>query len=145
MKFRAKWSRAIYIVRPSVRSLNQLGIVEMKRGLRAMFDQDTHEFDSKIAQEENGWSDEEREAVEAHLLKHKDYGNGLILMPGQDIPEHLRAVQRVDRDKAVQQCQHVDFIDGSVEQCQEEALPGEIKCKKHTEKKAEIIKGMLTA
>ena len=145
MKFRCKWSKAIYIVRPSFRGVNQLGIVEIRPGLRAIFGQDTHEFDSKLAQENNGWSDEERVAVETHLLKHKDYGNGLILMPGQDVPEELQAIARVNRDEVASGCQHVDFIDGTVKQCEEESLPGQTKCKAHTEAKAQIVKGMLTA
>lgn len=145
MKFRAKWSRAIYIVRPTYRNVNHLGMVQIERGLRAIFDRDTHEFDSKIAQQNAGWTDEEREAVEAHLLKHKDYGNGLILMPGQDIPEHLRAVARVDRDAVASVCTFVSIQDGTVKQCTEEALPGKDKCKLHAEKQSGVVKGMLTS
>lgn len=144
MKFRAKWSRAIYIVRPSFRQVNQLGIVSMQPGLRAIFDRDTHEFDSKLAQEAAGWTDEERVAVETHLLKHKDYGNGLILMPGQDIPEELAAVARVDRDEVASICAFVEFVDGKVDQCAEEPLPGSKYCKQHSEKKSQIVRGMLT-
>lgn len=145
MKFRCKWSHAIYIVRPSQRTINQLGIVQINRGLRAIFTADTHEFDSVLAQDEHDWTDEEREAVEAHLLKHKDYGNGLILMPGQDIPEHLAKLARVNRDDVSTPCSYVEFIDGNVEQCKEEAVPGSQRCKKHTEAQGQIVKGMLTA
>jgi hypothetical protein len=145
VKFRCKWSRAIYIVRPSQRTVNQLGIVVIQPGLRAIFDRDSHEFDSKIAQENAGWTDEEREAVEGHLLKHKDYGNGLILMPGQDVPEHLAKLARVDLGKQMPLCEFVEFIDGKVNQCSEDALPGEKRCKQHSDKKGQIIKGMLTA
>lgn len=145
MKFRSKWSKAIYIVRPSVRQTDQLGIVNLRPGLRAIFDRDTHEFDSKLAQEAAGWSDEEREAVEAHLLKSKDYGNGLILMPGQDVPEHLASLARVQREEVVSKCTFVEFIDGSVSQCEEEALPGKDKCKKHGERQSQIVRGMLTS
>ena len=145
MKFRCKWSRAIYIIRPSQRTVNQLGIVQIDRGLRAMFGQDSHEFDSKIAQEDAGWTDEEREAVEAHLLKHKDYGNGLILMPGQDVPEHLAKLARVNRDEHATPCSFVEFIDGNVKQCEDEAIPGSTRCKLHTESQGQVVRGMLTA
>lgn len=144
MKFRTKWSKAIYIVRPTQRQITALGTVDLRPGLRAIFDRDTHEFDSVKAQEAAGWTDDEREAVEAHLLKSKDYGNGLILMPGQNIPEHLRAVARVDRDEVTSLCTFVEIADGNVIQCQEEALPGKDKCKAHAEKKSQIVKGMLT-
>ena len=145
MKFRCKWSRAIYIIRPSQRTVNQLGIVQIDRGLRAMFGQDSHEFDSKIAQEDAGWTDEEREAVEAHLLKHKDYGNGLILMPGQDVPEHLAKLARVNPAESGPLCEFVEFIDGVVKQCTEDALPGSKRCKQHSESKGQVVRGMLTA
>lgn len=145
MKFRTKWSKAIYIVRPTQRTMTPLGTVDIRPGLRAIFDRDTHEFDSVRAQDAAGWTDEEREAVEAHLLKSKDYGNGLILMPGQNIPEHLAKLARVDREAVKSLCTFVAIVDGSVDQCQEEALPGIDKCKAHAEKKSQIIKGMLTA
>jgi len=145
VKFRSKYSRAIYIIRPSNRTVNQLGIVQIDRGLRAIFGVDSHEFDSRLAQEDANWTDEEREAVEAHLLKHKDYGNGLILMPGQDVPEHLSKLARVNRDEVATPCSFVEFIDGNVKQCEQEALPGEQRCKDHSEKKGQVVKGMLTA
>lgn len=145
MKFRSKYSKAIYIVRPSYRQLDQMGIVTLNRGLRAIFDRDTHEFDSRVAQLNANWTDEEREAVEAHLLKHKDYGNGLILMPGQDIPEHLSAIARVDRDAVSTLCIFVEIIDGDAKQCEQEALPGKDKCKIHAEKQSGVVKGMLTS
>lgn len=145
MKFRTKWSKAIYIVRPSRRAINQLGIVSIEPGLRAVFDEENHEFDSKLEQEERGWSDEERLAVEKHLLKHKDYGNGLILMPGQDIPDELQAVARVDREKVAALCTFVQFVDGKVDQCKKESMPGIDKCEEHREKKGQIVRGMLTA
>jgi hypothetical protein len=109
-----------------------------------MFGQDSHEFDSKIAQEDAGWTDEEREAVEAHLLKHKDYGNGLILMPGQDVPEHLAKLARVNPAENNPPCEFVEFIDGAVNQCTEDALPGSKRCKQHSESQGKIVRGMLT-
>ena len=145
MHFRCKWSNAIYIVRPSQRQLDQLGIVTIRPGLRARFDEN-HAFDSKQAQEEANWTDEEREAVERHLLKHKDYGNGLILMPGQEIPEDLQKIARVDRDKVAQLCTHVTFADGKVVQCENESVPGGgNKCDTHKERQSEIVRGMLTS
>ncbi len=145
MKFSSKWSKAIYIVRPTQRTMTPLGTVDIRPGLRAIFDRETQQFDSRIAQEAGNWSDEEREAVEAHLLRHKDYGNGLILMPGQDIPDHLRAIARVDRDEVKSMCTFVAIADGTVKQCEEEALPGGERCKLHSEKNTGVVKGMLTA
>lgn len=145
MKFRTKWSKAIYIVRPTQRSITPLGTVDLRPGLRAIFDRETHEFDSRKAQEAAGWTDEEREAVEAHLLKSKDYGNGLILMPGQNVPEHLAKIARRDVTEPNPLCNFVEIRDGDVFQCPEDALPGGEKCKLHTGKKSEIIKGMLTS
>lgn len=145
MKFRTKWSKAIYIVRPSRRAVNQLGIISIQPGLRAVFDEETHEFDSKRAQEEADWTDEERLAVERHLLKHKDYGNGLILMPGQEIPQELEGVAVKARERVAAKCAHIWFEDGDVKQCDKESLPGIDKCETHREKKGEIVRGMLTA
>lgn len=145
MKFRSKWSKAIYIVRPSRRQTDQLGIVNIAPGLRAVFDEDNHSFDSVAAQEAAGWSDEERVAVEEHLLKHKDYGNGLILMPGQDIPEEMQAIARVNRDEVSTKCVHVDFIDGEIQQCKNEAVPGDQKCDQHKERQSQVVRGMLSS
>jgi len=45
------------------------------------------QFDSEIAQKSNGWTDDERLAVERHLLKHRDWGRGIYLFPGEVIPQ----------------------------------------------------------
>ena len=141
MKFRTKWSKAIYIIRPSARQVDQLGIVNIRPGLRAIFDRDTHEFDSVLAQEEIGWSDEEREAVEKFLLNSKDYGNGLILSPGQEIPEDWNVKAQKHADPTVtSRCQFIDFVDGDVRQCENQSLPSSDKCEVHTEKKGKVIK-----
>lgn len=145
MKFRTKWGGAIYIVRPTTRGVNHLGVVTIAPGLRAVFDRDTHEFDSDLAQEKNNWSTEERQAVEKHLLTCKDYGNGLILMPGQEIPPELEVTPRVDRDAVATNCAFVNFVDGKVEQCTDEALPGSDKCELHSDRKGKVVRGMLTA
>lgn len=144
MKFRSKWGNAIYIVRPTVRIVNHLGIVEMRPGLRAKFDLDNHLFDSEQAQRENGWSDEERIAVEKHLLKSKDYGNGIVLSPGQEVPEELQPLA-AKNERVAAKCVHIDFINGEVKQCNEEALPGGDKCDIHREKKGKVVRGMITA
>lgn len=147
MKFVCKWSGAIYIVRPTVRGVNHLGIVSVQPGLRAMFDRETQVFDSVKAQEEHNWTDEERVAVEKYLLKSKDYGNGLRVYPGEEIPEELQGEIRADAPKTAPLCDHVDWDPerGQVYQCDKDALPGDKKCEKHREKKSEVIRGMLGA
>lgn len=72
----ARMRSAVYVVRPAVPERDpltgrQIGLLPP---LRAVFKE--HQFSSKQAQIANRWSDEERKQVEAHLLRHEDFGRG---------------------------------------------------------------------
>jgi hypothetical protein len=70
--------RKKYVVR-ATQQYTDGGLVQTRYGLSAKFVRGT--WDSLAAQKENGWSDQEREVVERHLMNHGDFGNGLYLDP----------------------------------------------------------------
>lgn len=146
MIFQSRWKNAAYIVRPTIREVIPGYGINIKPGLRAEFTGAVPVFDSQRMQDKYSWSDEEREQVEKHLLKHKDYGNGIYLAPGQELPKELEKVARVlPKDKKASRCVFVQYVDGQVEQCDQEALVGGNRCATHREGKTEVVKGMLTA
>jgi predicted glycoside hydrolase/deacetylase ChbG (UPF0249 family) len=144
MLFQAKWRNAVYIVRPTVRIIHPGYGVELKPGLRAEFTGPQRIFDSERSQEKYDWTDEERERVEKHLLKHKDYGNGLYLAPGQELPQEFEKVARKP-DTARARCVHVEFVDGTIRQCDEIAMVGGNKCATHRDDRVAIGRGMVTS
>ena len=70
MRFIHRARRAKYVVVP-VRHQTIDGVVTPLPGLRARFF--GHVFDSERAQQDLGWTDEERKRVEKHLLTHRDF------------------------------------------------------------------------
>lgn len=143
MIFQSKWRNAAYIVRPTVRIIHPGYGVDLKPGLRAVFKGPNRLFDTEQAQREHRWSDEEREQVEKHLLKHPDYGNGLYLAPGQDLPTEYATVARVDKTRT--RCSHVELSGGDIVQCEEVSMVGSNKCATHREDAIRISKGMVTS
>lgn len=146
MLFQSKWRNAAYIVKPTLREVHPGYGVQIIPGLRAVFAGEDRLFDSERAQRDHNWSDEERIRVEKHLLNHKDYGNGIYLAPGQELPEEYVGVARVKpEDKSVARCTFVEFVDGSIKQCENESMVGENRCSTHREGQVRITKGMVTA
>jgi len=146
MIFQARWRNAAYIVRPTIRMVHPGYGVEIRPGLRAEFTGAQRLFDSVLAQEKYNWSDEERVQVEKHLLRHKDFGNGLYLAPGQELPEEMAAVPKPQTIKETRaRCVHVEFKDGMIHQCDEVAMVGDTKCSTHSESRIGIKSGMVTS
>ena len=144
MIFQSRWRNAAYIVRPTVRTVIPGYGINITPGLRAEFKGEDRLFDSVKAQEKYDWSDEERERVEKHLLKHRDYGNGIYLAPGQELPEEMEKVARVKPvDHAAARCTFVEFVDGNISQCEEPAMVGGSRCRTHREDQIRITKGMV--
>ena len=145
MIFQSKWRNAAYIVRPTVRVPIPGYGIDLKPGLRAEFTGDQRLFDSEKAQAKYDWTDEERERVEKHLLKHKDFGIGLYLAPGQELPEEFANIPKPRKGNAQSRCTYVEFRDGKIEQCEEVAMVGENKCATHRTDRVSITKGMVTS
>lgn len=94
-------SSATYTVRAGVIERDNYGrLMREEKGLRAKFRGSGRLFDSEAAQNEHGWTDEQRLQVEAFLLSHTDFhampspsGVGaqprIYLAPGERVPpEH---------------------------------------------------------
>jgi hypothetical protein len=143
MIFQTKWDNAAYIVRPTIKSIHPGFGTEIKPGLRAEFTGPQRLFDSNKNQQRYQWSDEERERVEKHLLKHRDFGQGLYLAPGQDLPadmeKHLTTKGRAASHK---RCLSVVAQDGEIIQCEDEAMVGQDFCSAHRTDRVNISKGM---
>ena len=120
---------------------------EILPGLIAKFRGPQRLFDSEASQIQNEWTDEEREFVENRLLAHKDFGKGLYLAPGQEMPEgkseHVRDKSILARK--AKRCQNITTEAGDIVQCPAEAAFANQFCDKHrTDKGSQIVKGMLT-
>ena len=142
MLFQSKWNKATYIVRPTIRTVIPGYGVNTTPGLRAEFNGTNRLFDSVKSQENSGWSDEERQRVETHLVKHKDFGNGIYLAAGEQMPEEYKKVARIVKEE-LPGCTFVSFKDGVVIQCQEPSMVGGNKCQEHREDRVGMIKGMV--
>jgi hypothetical protein len=146
MIFQSRWKNAAYIVRPTLREVHPGYGVQIHPGLRAEFTGEQRIFDSKRSQEKYGWTDEERERVEKHLLKHKDYGNGIYLAPGEELPQEFEGMARVKpADKKATRCTFVWYDDGVIKQCEEQTMVGETRCSEHREDQVRITRGMAHA
>jgi hypothetical protein len=132
MKFQSKYTNAAYIVRPTSRVYYpEMGISQLKPGLAAKFQGPQRIFDSVKTQEMLGWSDAEREAVEDHLLQHRDWGLGLYLAPGEELPEGKQAIVRIKEPVQIRRCGQLEVLDGDIRQCAEMASVGREFCAKH--------------
>ena len=134
MRFISVPRRAKYVVRPTTRTTNVLGMPETHRGLTARFL--NHSFDSEKAQQAYGWTDEERVMVERHLLGPPDLDrhNGFHL---DELVERAPGT-RVDMPAAAISTRCIAFFrneDGEVEQCHREAQQGDF-CNAHAEEEA---------
>jgi hypothetical protein len=142
MKFQSKYTNAVYIVRPTTRIFYpEMGYSQLKPGLAAKFQGPQRIFDSVKTQEMLGWSDEERNLIEDHLLKHRDWGVGLYLAPGEVLPEGKEAAVRVKTPVQVRRCSQLTVIDGDIRQCPEQASVGREFCKDHDPDAPKITQG----
>lgn len=146
MLFQCKWNNASYIIRRTERIIIPGLGTDLKPGLRAEFTGPNRLFDSEQAQEKYGWTDEEREFVEERLFRNKDFGNGLYLSGGAEVPEKYRKDPKIAKKLRSEKtrCVHVEFINGTVNQCEEEAMVGGNKCATHRDDAVRISKGLST-
>lgn len=122
MRFLSAAIRAKYVVKPKYTVMNGPTPVAVS-GLQARFF--GHIFDSEKSQRELGWTNEERELVEEHLLNHRDFNRhgGFYL--------ETDGVQAAPRS-GVKRC--IAFFrneSGESEQCPREPLDGSDYCDEH--------------
>ena len=133
------------MVRRTQKRKDEWGEPEVKWGLVATFRGPHRLFDSAMSQEQNGWTDEERERVERHLLAHPDFGRGLYLASGEELTEEMKKVVKNQwaLERLVRKCAHLTYEGLDIKQCQNDSATGSDFCDEH-EPKAKIIKGMLS-
>lgn len=140
MKFRSKFRRHGFIIRPTRRVFDPVhNLPTIVPGLNVKFSTE-RVFDSVEAQQQRGWTDEERNLVEDYLLKCKQYGVSIWVSPGQDIPEEKLAIMRVKPKNSRRPCVAVALVDGEVVQCANEATPGRDHCKDHDPEESRIVR-----
>lgn len=146
MRFQHAALNASYVVRPRVVVSDPITNqpVERQKPLRAKFKGAQRIFDSMTAQAALGWTDEERIAVERHLLTHPDFARtrnrgrgGLYLAPGEEVPAvhaDLIATDEVleaPKVTAGEVCIFVTTAPDELIQCDQPALEGESYCQNH--------------
>lgn len=146
MIFQSKWRNAAYVIRKSQKVIYPGVGSEIKWGLIAKFRGPQRLFDSELSQESYGWTDEERIQVEDGLLGHKDFGRGVYLAPGENLPENR--VSSVKNKEAIARvavrCQNIATVGMEIVQCKNEAAVGNVFCDDHRTDAPQITKGMLT-
>jgi hypothetical protein len=130
MQFHSFAKQETFTVRPSFKSIEH-GIVSYTKPLRAAFV--NHRFDSEAAQKSLGWTDEEREQVEQHLLSHYKLGKtrgfyvlDAYMRPTTQAPEPATVV-----DPGKIQCLFVIPTSEGDERCDKPAVEGGIYCEAH--------------
>lgn len=136
MRFQSRWDNAVYVVRPTYVVNLAPGQQEIKYGLKARFMGRDRIFDSEQAQAADGWTDEQRKQVEDYLLKHRDFGSGLYLAPGEAAPAGVEVAA-----PEIKRCGHIATVNGKITQCKEDARLGDDFCAKHSG--VEIVSGLL--
>lgn len=104
---------------------------EQVKPLRAIFKYgNEHTFDSTAAQEEYGWTDEERELVEKKL---QDPSNGYFgrfderRIYRADLPQPRDLIAQSDEER----CIGVNIIEGTPKRCDKKSIEGSLYCDDH--------------
>lgn len=132
MRFRSSSANARLVVSPGD-TVMEGGLRRPIRGLRAEFKE--HAFDSKQAQKEFGWTDEERKRVEKAILTHKNFAPlnpklGEARYYLEDQPQAHQGVADVVLNKL--HCVYTVIGDsGNSELCGKEAAEGSDFCEDH--------------
>lgn len=93
----------------------------------------------------HGWDDETRNAVEDFVLSNKNYGTGIYLAAGQELPVEKQDVARVKPKEVKRFCKAIGFDDnGELVQCKTEPSVGRDYCQAHDSQEPKIVKGMGT-
>jgi hypothetical protein len=129
MRFLSIWRHPVYVVRPAAKTVIAPGQVNVDRGLRAEFREggwpEGGNFDTEAEQRRLNWTDEDREAVERHLLNHSDFGVGIFL------EEQVGAEPDTVPDAVG--CAFATITDDGAERCGKRRAKGSQYCKKHEE------------
>ena len=94
MRFKNKVARITYVITPATYVTNERGERNMVRGLRVKFRNNF--LDTKAAQREQGWTDDQREQVEKALIDHGDFGRGMYLDEVSSNPLVERKMDQTD-------------------------------------------------
>jgi hypothetical protein len=145
MKFMSKYENAVYVFRPKTTVFNQKGERLMTdRGMRAEFNGMYNLFDSEYAQKRLRWTDEERIELEKYLVQHDDFGHGMYLAVGQEIPDYLKEdLPELDQGQFAR-CMEIAIVDGEVVQCPNQVIQGIQFCKEHDPEAQKIVRGIGT-
>jgi len=145
MKFMSKYENAVYVFRPKTTVFNQKGERLMTdRGMRAEFNGLYNMFDSEYAQKRLRWSDEERIELEKYLIQHDDFGNGMYLAVGEEVPEYLRDVLPETDQSQFSRCAEINVVNGEVVQCPNQVIRGLQFCQEHDPEAQRIVRGIGT-
>ena len=142
MRFQSKYRTHTIQVRGTRRYIMPGAISPtIEPGIFVKFEGPQRIFDT----EKQGWDEDTRNMVEDFVLKHKHYGNGIYLAPGQELPTEKLDIARVKPKELKRFCQAIGINDeGEVEQCKKEPTVGRKFCAEHDPDDAKIVRGVRT-
>lgn len=144
MRFQSKYRNHKLIIKPTTRVIYPGQGSQIVPGIRVVFEGPQRIFDSEKAALRNGWDDETRELVEDFLLSHDEYGHGIYLAPGQQLPESKRTTARVVPEAQQRRCLQMAIVDGDLVQCDKPPSVGRDFCYEHDPDEAKVVKGVQT-
>jgi hypothetical protein len=129
MKFFSIWRHPVYIVRRTIKEQVAPGQIRTIPGLKAEFHEggwpEGGQLDTEDEQRRLNWSDDDRKAVEKHLLAHSDFGHGIFLPPEPDTePETVPDVRG---------CSFVEITDDGANRCGKRREKASEYCPRHHE------------
>jgi hypothetical protein len=144
LRLQSKYRNHTVMVRPTTRKYYpEMGLIEPVPGLFAKFEGPARSFDSELAQQTFGWTDEERDQVERKLVQHTGFMTDYFPAAMSTIPEHLLEFARNKPPASIRHCQAFGWSDGVLVQCSKEALPGIDYCVEHDPDTTKIVQGRL--
>lgn len=143
MRFQSKYRTHTIQVRGTRRFILPGSISPtIEAGIFVKFEGPQRIFDS----EKQGWDAETVNMVEDFVLKHKHYGNGIYLAPGQELPAEKLEVARVKPKATKLFCSAVSVNQetGEIDQCPKEPTVGRKYCMEHDPDEVKITRGGAT-
>ena len=144
MRFQSKWNNTSYVVKANTYMFYPGLGKEKVPGLVAKFTGPQRIFDSEKTALERGWTDEQREWVERHLLRHPDFGRGIYLAPGEEMTQEQATLVRDPQRIPKKRCASFALDGDEINQCSAMASLGSEYCEDHDPEKNKITKGMTT-
>lgn len=126
MRFYSRDSQPRYVIVPRTYTHFGNGQRELNKGLAVQFH--NHILDTLDAQQEEGWTNEERKEVEDHLQNHRDFGSSIRYLDAS--PAEAEAALAEEDTGPVEFCVWMVQTSEGLSACGERSTAGDY-CEKH--------------